>query len=165
MKDLAGVDDEEIIIVGAGDAAFDYALNLAGRGSRVTILNRGTRVKALGLLVERARAEENICYLEGARLVGVTSAGERGLTVHVAHENDVEIWGASFLLGALGRIPNDGFLSEEIFQNEEALTARGILHFVGDVRNGVFRQTAIAAGDGLRTAMAINQKLADYKNL
>ncbi|MDP3185374.1 MAG: NAD(P)/FAD-dependent oxidoreductase, partial [Anaerolineales bacterium] len=37
---LAGVKNKRILVVGAGDAAFDYALNLASRENTVTILNR-----------------------------------------------------------------------------------------------------------------------------
>ena len=156
VRDLLDVADEEIIIVGAGDAAFDYALNLARRNNRVKILNRGTKVKALGVLVERARENENISYLEDARVKKIC-LGERGLRVDVAHREDVAIMEASLILGALGRIPNLDFLSEETHQKEDELVAQGILHFVGDVRNGIFRQTAIAAGDGLCAAMKIDQ--------
>ena len=33
------------------------------------------------------------------------------------------------------------------------------LYFVGDVKNGLYRQAAIAAGDGLRVAMEIYFKI------
>ena len=54
--------DKQIIIIGAGDAAFDYALNLVKRGNFVTILNRGGDVKCLRLLWDRAMAEPAIEY-------------------------------------------------------------------------------------------------------
>jgi thioredoxin reductase len=77
--------------------------------------------------------------------------------VEVRHRESVEIKEANFLLGALGRIPDADFLSEEICQKEDELAARKILYFIGDVRNGIYRQTAIAAGDALRAAMEIEE--------
>ena len=153
-RNLLDVNGEQILIVGAGDAAFDYALNLA-RQNRVTILNRGTRIRALSLLQERARENEHIIYLENVEVKQVYVSDDAYLLVDVLHQNNVEEMKVSYILGALGRIPNLDFLAEEIILQEKKLSAEGILYFIGDVRNGVFRQTAIAAGDGLRAAMEI----------
>jgi hypothetical protein len=39
------------------------------------------------------------------------------------------------------------------------------LFYIGDVKNDIFRQTAISIGDGIHTAMLISQKLKDnYEN-
>jgi len=192
VRDLLDIDNQEIIIVGAGDAAFDYALNLAQRDNCVTILNRGTKVKALGLLAERVRKNEQINYLEDVQVKKI-SVPERkatalepvvegrdsgqplfdcaalrsetgaGLTVEVSQRENVEIMEASFILGALGRIPNLDFQGESVQSREKELTEREILYFIGDVRNGIFRQTAIAAGDGLRAAMQIDQFFKEKK--
>ena len=40
-------------IIGAGDAAFDYAINLVSKNNEVTILNRGGKRKCLPLLWKR----------------------------------------------------------------------------------------------------------------
>lgn len=158
VRDLLEIADKEIIIIGAGDAAFDYALNLAQK-NRVKILNRGTQVKSLGLLQKRVKENENITYLEDAQVKRITISGNERLTVKVAHRDNLEIMDADFLVGALGRVPNLDFLGEGIQQIESELVERGILHFVGDVHNGIYRQTAIAAGDGLRAAIQIDQLL------
>ncbi|MFH1908422.1 MAG: NAD(P)/FAD-dependent oxidoreductase, partial [Chloroflexota bacterium] len=55
---------KHVTIVGAGDAAFDYALNLAGRENTVTILNRSHATVCLPLLRERASANPSITYQE-----------------------------------------------------------------------------------------------------
>ena len=160
VRELLDVVERKIIIVGAGDAAFDYALNLAQENS-VIILNRGSQVRALGLLQERVGKNENIIYREDVQVKHVAVSEAGCLAVEVIHQENVEIMEASFLLGALGRIPKSDFLTEGILSKENELATRGILYFIGDVRNGIFRQTAIAAGDGLRAAMKIEKFLKE----
>lgn len=139
---------KHIVIVGAGDAAFDYALNLTKNRNSVTILNRGRDVKCLGLLWERARANPAIAYRAECPVSGVEAGGMAGrLRVRCEAGESLE---ADALLFAVGRVPQVDFLSDELL----ACSHPG-LHFVGDVKNGLYRQAAIAAGDGLRAAMEI----------
>jgi thioredoxin reductase len=139
---------QQIVIVGGGDAAFDYALNLTKNRNSVTILNRGRDVKCLGLLWERARANPAIAYRAGCPVSGVEAGGTAGrLRVWCEAGESLE---ADALLFAIGRVPQVDFLSTELLTR-----AHPGLHFVGDVKNGLYRQAAIAAGDGLRAAMEI----------
>lgn len=144
--------EKHIIVIGAGDAAFDYALNLVKKRNFVTILNRGGDVKCLGLLWERVRAEPVIEYRAETPVsaVEVDDIGNR-LRVRTEAGESLE---ADYLLFAIGRIPQMDFLSTELIKQK----VKG-LYFVGDVKNGLYRQAAIAAGDGLRTAMDIYFKL------
>jgi len=64
-----------------------------------------------------------------------------------------------YLVGALGRTPRMELLS--CLPEAEKLEAEGCLHIVGDNHNGIYRQTAIAVGDGLRAAMKIYQHLQE----
>ena len=70
---LTAVKEKQIVIVGAGDAAFDYGLNLSKNRNFVTILNRGDSVKCLGLLFKRAAQEPLITYRAGVAVRQVTS--------------------------------------------------------------------------------------------
>ena len=64
---------------------------------------------------------------------------------------------ADYLIGALGRMPKLDLLSG--LTDIQTLEARNLLHLVGDIRRGMFRQTAIAVGDGMLAAMKIYQDL------
>jgi thioredoxin reductase (NADPH) len=150
----------KVVIVGAGDAAFDYALNLAGRGNQVVILNRDRRVKCLPLLWERAAACPEIRYFEETPVIALRSEGPGGtIRVHCGQESHTWDMMAHFLIFATGRAPEVGFLSAQLHQHLPLLTGAGLLYPVGDVRNGLFRQSVIAAGDGLRAAMEICRSL------
>ena len=153
---LLTVSKKRIVIIGAGDAAFDYALNLVKKGNFVTILNRGGEVKCLRLLWERAMADPAIEYRAETPVSKVdfdTTPPDRGgeiagrLRVQTEAGESLE---TDYLLFAIGRVPQIDFLSDElVHRNVEGL------YFVGDVKNSLFRQAAIAAGDGLRAAMEI----------
>jgi thioredoxin reductase len=156
---LLDVSNKHIVIVGAGDAAFDYALNLVKRRNFVTILNRGRKVQCLGLLWERAMADAAIEYRAEipVRGVSVDEIGGR-LKVQIGADESLD---ADYLLFAIGRIPQLDFLSPSVREHEASLKAEGRLYFAGDVQNGLLRQTAISAGDGLRAAMQIYHSLKE----
>jgi thioredoxin reductase (NADPH) len=154
---LADVKDSHIVIVGAGDAAFDYALNLAGRGNTVTILNRGRETSCLSLLRERVEANQNITYQERTSLQRVEFDSS---TDHLQLTTDHCLLDTDYCVFAIGREPALDFLSERVKMQERMLVESGKLYFAGDVHNGLFRQAAIAAGEGLRVAMQIYEQVS-----
>lgn len=157
---LLNVAGKNIVIVGCGDAAFDYAINL-GRKNKVIILNRGERVKCLPLLWDRALAVRNLSYLSSAVITRVYPRPGGGMTVECSSPQGQADYQADFLVGAVGREPRLDFVSASLKKQSADLENRGILHFVGDVKNGIFRQTAIAVGDGIRAAMHIYQTMKE----
>ncbi|MBL8383523.1 MAG: FAD-dependent oxidoreductase [Burkholderiales bacterium] len=52
-----------VVVIGAGDAAFQETLHLAGCGAKVTMVIRGEAVRARRSLVEQAAANEAITFL------------------------------------------------------------------------------------------------------
>ncbi len=164
---------KQIVVIGAGDAAFDYALNLAKKRNFVTILNRGENVKCLPLLFERAAQEPRIKYfartnvrqikpLEGQKPALSEAEGSKAARPSTFDLRpclkvicEKETVNADYVLFAIGRVPNLDFLPEEVRRRESELVESGRLYFIGDVKNDRFRQVAIAAGDGLRAAMEI----------
>ena len=153
---LAAVKNQHVVIIGAGDAAIDYALNLAGKGNNVTILNRGTELSCLPLLWERARATPAIIYREQNTLQRIESETATGRLLLFTEDLSLT---SDYLLFAIGRTPQLDILAESVKFQERKLMECGKLYFVGDVHNGPFRQTAIAAGEGLRAAMQIYEKM------
>jgi thioredoxin reductase len=153
---LSGARRRRVAIIGAGDAAFDYALNLAKKRNYVTILNHGRDIKCLELLRERVAAEPAIEYRDGiaVRQIEADETATR-LTVRYEAKGASGSIETDYVLFAIGRDPNLDFLSERVRQQEAMLVTEGHLYFCGDTKNGLFRQTAIAAGDGLRAAMQI----------
>jgi thioredoxin reductase len=160
VADLLELVGKRIVILGNGDAAFDYALNLARKNS-VIILNRNEQVKCLPLLWDRALACQNIDYRPRTSVSRLDVNSQGGMIVECSSPSDQMALPADYLIGAIGREPNLDFLSASLITQRADLERLGILHFVGDVKNGIFRQTAIAVGDGIRAGMHIYKVLKE----
>ena len=155
---LVGQSDLEIVILGAGDAAFDYALNLA-KNNQIVVLNRGAAIKCLPLLWERVQREPKIGYFDNITISQIKVDPPAGMRLDCSHPTGQRSFHADYLVVAFGREPQLDFLSEQIVKTSQELESKGLLYFIGDVKNGIFRQTAIAVGDGLLAAMQIYRHL------
>lgn len=160
VADLLGVAGKKILIAGSGDAAFDYAINLS-RKNTVIILNRGERVRCLPILWERAQACQNLSYRPGTAITRLVSCPEVGMIVECSSPQGQTEYQADYLVGAIGREPQLDFVSASVLERSAVLEKMGILHFAGDVTNGIFRQVTIAVGDGIRAAMRIHQSIKE----
>lgn len=125
---IRNVQGKTITIIGGGDAAFDYALNLA-KNNRVKIVFRSLEPKCLPLLHERALKEPNIEIVPG-------------------HTTTDEHMSADIILAAIGREPN---IFDHSLENRN-LTG---LYYAGDIKNGQMRYVATAVADGITAAQMI----------
>ena len=152
---------KRVIVVGGGDAAFDYALNLLGRGADVIVVSR-SKPKCLSLLLARAEAAgAEIVVGANPKSVAGASSGVRLL----CQRSDGSVgFTADFVLMACGRVPNLGLLSPALRKKIGKLsiiprTNVPGLFVAGDVVRGAHRQTGIAVGDGIRAAMLAEEYL------
>jgi thioredoxin reductase len=161
---LLGISGKNVAVIGAGDAAFDYALNLTQRGNRVTILMRGDRPKALPLLVERAAVAgvEVIAHIgTPAHIVTPAEAGVQkastGLDSGLRRNDEPRRNDRHFdhIIAAIGREPEAGFLSADLKKSLENGREVPGLYFAGDIKNGRMRYVTTAVADGIRCAEAI----------
>jgi len=161
---LRKVRDSEIVIIGAGDAAFDYAIQLASY-NKVTIMNRSDRVKCLPLLWQRAKGIGQISYIEDYVLRQVMDEPSSScLKLLFQTKVEMESLLADYIIFATGRRPELSFTDPLLHSHLEELQQKGKLHLIGDVKNDLYRQASIAAGDGIRTAMEIYFNESHKKN-
>ncbi len=159
---LLEVEGKCVVIVGSGDAAFDYGMNLSKK-NRVVILNRGEAPKCLPLLWERAQKVVNISYQSKTAVMQVEACPGDKIALNCQSPSGGLQLQADYLVGAIGREPQMGCLSKTIQQKKRELQEQGDLYLIGDVKNGLFRQTSIAVGDGVRAAMEIYRRLKEMR--
>ncbi len=145
---LGQIKNKNIAIIGAGDCAFDYALNLSNN-NKVIILNRSNRIKALPILQDRISKIDNINYFNNTTVKKIESQNSK---ITLSCNPNIVTNDIDYLLIAIGREPNLDFINKDLLINPKVFQ-------IGDVKNGQFRQTSIAVGNGTFTAMKINNIL------
>ncbi|MCK4453018.1 NAD(P)/FAD-dependent oxidoreductase [candidate division WOR-3 bacterium] len=163
---IRNIKNKRIVIVGSGDAALDYALNL-GRNNKITILNRNNKIKGLDLLFKRIKkisqsGNGKITFFKNTKTLALKQLNNY-LIIKVLNKQKGETSiCCDYVLFAIGREPAIDFLSsplKRIFPDGDNKS----IYFLGDVRQGNLRQTAIATGDGIKAAMKIAQVLKKNK--
>jgi len=140
LKEIPQTNNKHFTIIGGGDAAFDYALNLA-KNNKVTIICRNTP-KCIDILKQRVENNNNISVLTNQDIRQIEDKDDklkiicRNITIETDH-----------IIVAIGKTPN--ILTEK---------QPGIF-FAGDVNNNV-RYLNIAEGEGLIAA----EKVKNYLN-
>jgi thioredoxin reductase (NADPH) len=150
LADRGSVEGRRIAVIGAGDAAFDYALNLA-RANEVVILNRAATARCLPLLEHRAAGQQTIDHRRNLVVDAVESVAE-GLLLHCRSAAREYTLCVDYLLAAIGREPRLELL-------RDLTTPPPGLWLVGDAAHPRHRQTALAVGDGLRAALELTGDL------
>jgi thioredoxin reductase (NADPH) len=171
--DAAFYRDRETIIVGGGDTAMEEAIFLAKFSSKVTIVHRRDEFRASKIMLERARATENIEFLtpfvvdeflagaEGpldrARLRN-TETGEttelpmQGAFIAIGHEPQSEI------VRDVVDLDEDGYV---IVDGRSTRTSVPGIFAAGDLVDHTYRQAITAAGSGCQAALDAEWYLRD----
>jgi len=147
-----------IAIIGGGDAAFDYALNLA-RKNKVYILFRSEKPVCLPILFNRCSQHPNIRIHVNSRLTHASvNAGAKAIILKTLNplSGEKNELACHLILTAIGRVPALHFLDPVLHGAITEFQLQKKIFLTGDVGNGRFRQAAIAAADGLRAAMEIH---------
>jgi thioredoxin reductase (NADPH) len=161
------------IIVGGGDSAMEEAIFLSKFSSKVTVIHRRDEFRASKIMLERARAQENIEFLTPYRVEEFV-AGETGALGHATLVNtetgetrEIPVSGTFIAVGhepqselVRGQIDVDenGYVVTEGFSTR---TNRPGVFAAGDLVDHTYRQAITAAGSGCRAALDAEWYLRD----
>jgi thioredoxin reductase (NADPH) len=171
--DAAFFREATTIIVGGGDSAMEEAIFLSKFASKVTVVHRREEFRASKIMLERARAQENIELLTPYTVKELV-AGENGVLGHATlvhvdtgEERELLISGAFI---AIGHEPQSSLVrgQVDVDENGYVITAgtstRTNLPGVfaaGDLVDHTYRQAITAAGSGCRAALDAEWYLRD----
>lgn len=154
IEKIVNAKNKNIVIVGGGDLAYDYSINL-GSNNRITLLYRSAKPKCIALLQKRAKKLGSFTEFNNSHLKKITKCGKNKIKIAFTYRLIERFITADFLIFAIGRRENLDFLSETSKKSINILKKKEYLHFIGDVANNQYRQSVVSAGDGVKTAMKI----------
>lgn len=160
----------EVCVVGGGDTALEDAIYLANLAKKVSVIHRRDTFRAQHVLVERAKAKENIEFildtvpvkieggmdLESILLKNAKTGEERSLPiagcfVAIGHEPDTRLVEGQVYLDSQGYI----------IAGENTLTNVPGVFAAGDVRTKTLRQVVTAVSDGAVAQQAAQEYLLE----
>jgi thioredoxin reductase (NADPH) len=171
--DAAFYKEKTTVIVGGGDSAMEEAIFLAKFASHVTIVHRRDEFRASRIMLERARATENIEFLT-PYVVEEFASDETGVlgtarlrNAETGEPRELPISGAFIAIGHMpqseivqGIVETDenGYV---ITQGKSTLTNVAGMFAAGDLVDHTYRQAVTAAGSGCQAALDAEWYLRD----
>src|SRR4051812_35284674 len=171
--DAAFFKDHETGIVGGGDSGMEEAIFLGKFAKKVTIVNRRDEFRASKIMLERARAQDNIEFLT-PYVVDEFTAGENGAlskavvrNVENGETRDLPMTGAFI---AIGHEPQSEIVQGQVQTDDEGYvitegrstrTGKPGVFAAGDLVDHTYRQAVTAAGSGCQAALDAEWYLRD----
>jgi thioredoxin reductase (NADPH) len=171
--DAAFFKDRDTVIVGGGDSAMEEAIFLSKFASNVSVVHRRPDFRASKIMLERARAIDNIDFVTPyvveefhagngpfervARLRNTDSGEQRelpigGAFIAIGHEPQSEL--------VAGQVETDegGYV---VTEGKSTRTSRPGVFAAGDLVDHTYRQAVTAAGSGTQAALDAEWYLRD----
>jgi thioredoxin reductase (NADPH) len=175
--DAAFYKGRETIVVGGGDSAMEEAIFLAKFSSKVSVVHRRGEFRASQIMVDRAKATENIEFLV-PYVVEEFLPSENGALgsarlrhLETGEQREIPMAGAFV---AIGHEPQSGIVAGIVDADAEGYVAvegrstrtnvPGIFA-AGDLVDHTYRQAVTAAGSGCQAALDAEWYLRDNPNV
>jgi thioredoxin reductase (NADPH) len=169
--------DKELVVVGGGDSAMEEATFLTKFASKVTIVHRRDSYRASKIMLDRARANEKVEFVEWAQVVDVLDDGTgavTGVTLKDTRSGEESRLDCDGIFIAIGHDPTTKLFAGQLDLDEngyiitETPSTRTNLDGVfacGDVQDHTYRQAITAAGSGCASALDAERWLAAQGDL
>ena len=171
--DAAFFKDREAMVVGGGDSAMEEAIFLAKFSSSVTVVHRREEFRASRIMLDRARAVENIELLtpyvieqlfpgesgalRSARLRNTASGEARELPLSGAFVAIGHVPQSELVRGVID-LDDNGYV---LVEGRSTKTNRPGVFAAGDLVDHTYRQAVTAAGSGCQAALDAEWYLRD----
>ncbi len=152
--------DQDVVVVGGGNAAFESAAQLGAYCKSVTIINRSDSFRADPVTVEKILAKENITAIRDTVIDEVQGdAFVHGIKIRNVKTGETRDLPTTGVFIEIGMLPNTDFADTIIERDEygkvkvdpktQSTSLPGIWA-AGDCTDGLYHQNNIAAGDAVK---------------
>ncbi|MHB8137754.1 MAG: thioredoxin-disulfide reductase [Smithellaceae bacterium] len=164
--------NRDVVVVGGGDTAIQEALFLTHFAKKVFVIHRRDRLRAAGMLQERAFAEKKIEFIWNATVEEISGSDfVTGVKVKDVTTGKIRTIAADGAFIFVGRLPYTemfkGLVEMDkagfIVTDENLRTNAAGLFAAGDCRSKLFRQVITAAGDGANAVHSLELYIDEVK--
>ncbi|MGE4168316.1 MAG: FAD-dependent oxidoreductase [Candidatus Babeliales bacterium] len=163
----------DVAVVGGGDTAAEEAMQLAPYAKHITILVRGSAMRASAAMQERLKEYPNIAiaYHKEVKKINGTDGHVSSIDVLDNQSNTMQTMPIRGFFLAIGHDPNVALVKDCVALDKEgyvALDSRSqrtsvpFIYAAGDVADKHYKQAGVAAGDAIKAAL---DALADLQEL
>lgn len=155
---------KEVVIVGGGDSAVEQVFELAPYVKKITVLVRGKEMRAAKVMQTRLLAYDNVIVEYNKQVKGIygDDTNVKSIDVYDSVTKVVENKTIDGVFLAIGHTPNS-----EVFKKDLEIDKHGYLVMTGrtqqtskpgvfaagEIQDSVYRQAAVASGEGIKAAL------------
>ncbi|MBI3634536.1 MAG: FAD-dependent oxidoreductase [Candidatus Yonathbacteria bacterium] len=161
--------DMDVVVLGAGNAAFETAAQLLAYCKSVTLLHRGDSFRADPITVEKICANPKMRVIKNAELLEVKGGAMVSSFIYKDKiTGDTKEIPTQGIFVEIGQIPNTSFVKDVVVMNEQGQividprtqkTRTAGIWAAGDCTDILYHQNNIAAGDAVRALENIYQTI------
>jgi thioredoxin reductase (NADPH) len=163
---------KEVAVIGGGDSAMEEALFLTRFATRVYLLHRSDRFRASPIMLERARAHNNIEFISNVMVDEVLGVEQReviGLRLNHLKTGEQSTLAVSAMFLGIGHVPNAKMFDGQLDLDDDGYIKTTNFVFTrvpgvfacGDVQDRRYRQAITAAGSGCAAALEVEKYLEE----
>ncbi len=156
--------DKNVVIVGGGDSAAEQVFELAPYVAKVTVLVRGESLRAAQLMQERMLAYDNVEVLYNKQIHAIygDDSGVKSIDLYDNQSKTVETMLIDGVFLAIGHTPNTQIFKKDLkvddlgylmMEGRSQQTSKKGIFAAGEIQDHVYRQAAVAAGEGIKAAL------------
>ncbi|MBF0263975.1 MAG: alkyl hydroperoxide reductase subunit F [Gammaproteobacteria bacterium] len=155
---------KDIAVIGGGNSGIEAALDLAGIVKSVTVFEFMPELKADKVLVEQAKAKDNITIIKNVICKEIIATDKKVTAIEYEDRDSGEIMQKklSGVFVQIGLVPNSQFVKDlvdttsygEIIIDEKGKTSSPGIFACGDVTTVPYKQIVIAMGEGAKASLS-----------
>ena len=162
--------DQDVVVIGGGDAALDEGGYLAGIVSQVTVIHRRDELGASRILQERAFQNPKVKFLWSHAAEEILGNGVvKGIRVKDLKSDEVHDYPTAAAFIYIGFVSNSDFLRGKlpmddlgrIYTDINMATSVPGVYAAGDIRVDSYRQLGTAVGDGITAALSAYRHITE----